>query len=86
MATVGKAALIFALVVAVYGVVVSLVGARTRSRYLVDSGRNAVYALAALTTLAFVLLEIAFLRSDFTFKTVAEHSSTKTPTINKSSA
>jgi len=86
VATVGKAALIFALVVAVYGVVVSLVGARTRRRDLVDSGRNAVYALAALTTLAFVLLEIAFLRSDFTFKTVAEHSSTTTPTFYKASA
>ncbi|PTL55689.1 heme lyase CcmF/NrfE family subunit [Paraconexibacter algicola] len=86
MATVGSAALIIALAVSVYGVAVSLYGAKTRRRDLVDSGRNAAYALAALTTLAFVILEVAFLRSDFTFKTVAEHSSTTTPTFYKASA
>ena len=43
-------------------------------------------ASAALTTIAFVLLEIAFLRSDFSFKVVAEHSSLTTPTFYKASA
>ncbi len=46
MATVGRAALVLALAVAVYGVLASLYGARTRRRDWVDSGRNAVYALA----------------------------------------
>ncbi len=86
MATVGRAALVLALAVAVYGVLASLYGARTRRRDWVDSGRNAAYALAGLTTLAFVLLEVAFLRSDFTFRVVAEHSSTTTPTFYKASA
>ncbi|WP_372790958.1 heme lyase CcmF/NrfE family subunit [Paraconexibacter sp.] len=86
MATVGRAALVLALAVAVYGIFASLYGARKRRRDWVDSGRNAAYALAGLSTLAFVLLEIAFLRSDFTFKTVVEHSSTTTPTFYKASA
>jgi len=86
VATVGRAALILALAVSVYGVLASLYGARMRRRDWADSGRNAAYALAGLTTLAFVILEIAFLRSDFSFKTVTEHSSTTTPTFYKASA
>ncbi len=50
------------------------------------SGRRAVYAVAALTTGAFAILELAFLRSDFTFATVASHSSTTTPTFYKAAA
>ncbi|MEA2340167.1 MAG: cytochrome c-type biosis protein CcmF, partial [Solirubrobacteraceae bacterium] len=86
MATVGRACLILALAVAVYGVGASLYGARMRRREWVDSGRRAVYALAALTTLAFVVLEVAFLRSDFSFVTVTEHSSTTTPTFYRAAA
>lgn len=86
MATLGRAVLILALAVAVYGVIVSLVGAHKRRRDLVESGRNAAYALAGLTTLAFVLVEIAFLRSDFSFELVANHSSETTPTFYKASA
>ena len=68
MATLGRACLILALAVAVYGVgAVALRRAHAAGREWVDSGRRAVYALAALTTVAFVVLEIAFLRSDFSF-------------------
>jgi cytochrome c-type biogenesis protein CcmF len=52
----------------------------------VDSGRRAVYALAAVLTVAFVVLEAAFLRSDFSFAVVASHSSTTTPTFYKAAA
>ena len=38
-----------------------------------------MYAVAILLTLAFAILEFAFLRSDFSVKVVAEHSSTTTP-------
>jgi len=86
VATLGRAVLVLALAVCVYGVVVSLTGARHRRRDLVESGRNAAYALAGLTTIAFVLLEIAFLRSDFSFRVVADHSSSTTPTFYKASA
>jgi cytochrome c-type biogenesis protein CcmF len=42
--------------------------------------------VAALCTGAFGILELAFLRSDFTFATVASHSSTTTPTFYKAAA
>ena len=86
MAIVGRALLILALVVALYGIGASLFGARSGRREWVDSGRRAVYALAGLATLAFAILEAAFLRSDFTFNVVAEHSSTTTPTFYKLAA
>ncbi|MBV9464928.1 MAG: heme lyase CcmF/NrfE family subunit, partial [Solirubrobacterales bacterium] len=76
MATVGRALLILALGVAVYGIAASLYGVRSGSREWIDSGRRAVYALALLATGAFAILEGAFLRSDFSFNVVAAHSST----------
>jgi cytochrome c-type biogenesis protein CcmF len=86
MAVVGRALLIMALGVAVYGIAASLYGARTGRREWVDSGRRAVYALAGLATLAFAILEAAFLRSDFSYNVVAQHSSTTTPTFYKLAA
>jgi cytochrome c-type biogenesis protein CcmF len=86
MAVVGRALLILALAVAVYGIAASIYGARTRRAAWVASGRRAVYAVAALATGAFAILEIAFLRSDFTFATVAGHSSTTTPTFYQAAA
>jgi cytochrome c-type biogenesis protein CcmF len=82
----GRAALSLALLIAVYGIAASLYGARTGRRPWVDSGRRAVYALAAVLTVAFVVLEAAFLRSDFSFAVVASHSSTTTPTFYKAAA
>ncbi|MGI8411272.1 MAG: heme lyase CcmF/NrfE family subunit [Solirubrobacteraceae bacterium] len=86
MALIGRALLILGLLVAVYGIGASLYGARTRQRQWVESGRRSVYALAGLTTVAFVILESAFLRSDFSFNVVAAHSSTTTPTFYKAAA
>src|SRR6185369_10515789 len=76
MATVGRALLIVAFAVALYGIGASLYGAFAGGRAWVDSGRRAVYALAGVLTLAFAILEAAFLRSDFSFNVVATHSST----------
>jgi len=86
VATVGRALLILALVVAIYGVLASLYGARRGRPEWVVSGRRSVYAVAALCTGAFGILEFAFLRSDFQFATVASHSSTTTPTFYKAAA
>src|SRR5246127_3848464 len=86
MALVGRALLILGLGVAVFGIGVSAYGARSGDRRFVDSGRRSVYALAALMTMAFAILEGAFLRSDFSFNVVAEHSSTTTPTFYKATA
>src|SRR5436305_1025217 len=60
--------------------------ARSGRAEFVTSGRRAVYALFALMVLAFVILESAFLRSDFSFNVVADHSSTTTPTFYKATA
>jgi cytochrome c-type biogenesis protein CcmF len=86
MAILGRACLILALAVAVYGIGAAIYGARRRRREWSDSARRAVYAIAGLLTLAFAVLEVAFFRSDFTFATVANHSSTTTPGLYKGGA
>jgi cytochrome c-type biogenesis protein CcmF len=75
-----------ALLIAVYGVGASLYGARTGAREWADSGRRAVYALAAVLTVAWVILEVAFLRSTFSFALVGSHSSTTTPVFYRLAA
>jgi cytochrome c-type biogenesis protein CcmF len=86
MALLGRAILILGLITAVYGVVASLYGARTRDDDWVDSGRRAVYALFSLALIAFVILEVAFIRNDFAYNVVSEHSSTTTPLFYKLAA
>src|SRR4051812_28755241 len=86
MPTLGRACLILALVACAYGIGAALYGARSGRREWAESGRRAVYALALLLTVAFAILEIAFLRSDFSFATVASHSSTTTPGFYKGAA
>jgi len=86
MATVGRALLILGLAVAVYGIAASLHGARTGRRAWIDSGRRSMYAIAALMTAAFLIIEVAFLRSDFSYNIVASASSTTTPTFYKAAA
>ena len=75
----GRVCLALALAVALYGIAASLAGAATGRRRLVDSGRRAVYALAALLTVAFATLEVAFARCDLSYALVAEHASRTTP-------
>jgi cytochrome c-type biogenesis protein CcmF len=86
MADLGRGLTFLAFAVAVYGVVAALYGGLSGQREWVTSARRAVYALAALTTGAFVVLELAFLRSDFSFSVVQSHSSTTTPTFYKAAA
>src|SRR5437660_7940619 len=86
MAPVGRTLLILGLLLAAYGIGASLYGARKGRREWVDSGRRAVYSLAAVTTIAWAILEAAFWRSDFTFNVVAQHSSTTTPAFYKLAA
>src|SRR3954470_14011077 len=86
MAVLGRACLILSLAACAYGIGASLYGARAGRREWAESGRRAVYALAGLLTVAFGVLELAFLRSDFSFATVATHSSTTTPGFYKGAA
>src|SRR5450755_3924513 len=86
MADLGRACLLLALVVCVYGVGASLYGVRSGRTEFSDSGRRAVYALAIVLTAAFAVLELAFLRDDFAFNTVADTSSRTTPTFYRAAA
>jgi cytochrome c-type biogenesis protein CcmF len=86
MLTIGRACLTLGLVLAAYGAAASALGGRRRDPRLCASGRRALYALAALMVLAFVLLESAFVRSDFSVAVVAHHSSTTTPLFYRATA
>jgi cytochrome c-type biogenesis protein CcmF len=86
MAGLGFACLLLALAVCVYGIGASLYGVRTGRIEFSESGRRSVYALAGILTVAFVVLEVAFLSNDFAFNTVADTSSRTTPTFYRAAA
>ena len=83
MPGIGSAALVVALMAALYAAGAALVGARTGRRELVVSARRAFYSVAGLLTLCFVLVQSAFLRGDFHWQIVYERSSNETPTFYK---
>jgi cytochrome c-type biogenesis protein CcmF len=86
MAGLGRACLPLALVVCLYGIWASVHGARTGQVRWMRVGRRSVYMLAGVLTVAFLILEVAFLRDDFSFNTVADTSSLSTPTFYKAAA
>ena len=79
MASAGFLCLAAALAISLYGIGASLYGVRAGRREFVDSGRRAVYAMAGMLVIAMLILQLAFVRSDFSFELVATHSSTTTP-------
>ena len=83
MAGVGSACLVVGLLTAIYAAAASVLGAVRGRPELVVSGRRAIYCLAGLMVAATVILQAAFLRSDFSYKLVAEGSSTDTPTCRR---
>jgi cytochrome c-type biogenesis protein CcmF len=86
MASVGRVLLILGLLSAVYGFGASVYGARGGGEAWVDSGRRAMYVLAGMAAFAFVILDVAFLSSDFSYNIVATGSSTTTPTFYRAAA
>jgi cytochrome c-type biogenesis protein CcmF len=82
----GFGCLLFALAVCVYGIGASLYGVRSGRMQYADSGRRSVYALAGILSVAVLVLEVAFLRNDFAFNTVADTSSRTTPGLYKAAA
>ncbi len=86
MALLGHVCLVLALIVCVYGIAVSIYGARSGRAEFSLAGRRSVYALAGLLTLGMVVLEIAFLSNDFAFNTVADTSSRTTPLLYRAAA
>src|SRR5690349_7735103 len=86
MGTLGRALILISLALAVFGIGAALAGAIKGRQDFVEAARRSVFAIAALLTGAFVILEVAFLRSDFSFEVVASHSSTTTPTFYRGAA
>ena len=86
MAGFGFTCLLLALAVCAYGIAASLYGVRTGRVEFSDSGRRSMYALAGILTVALIVLEIAFLRNNFAFNTVADTSSRTTPLLYRAAA
>ena len=64
----------------------ALYGARSGRPHYVVHARRGVYALAAILAVAMLLLQVAYLRSDFSIALVAQNSSSDTPTFFKLTA
>ncbi len=86
MNTLGTAALAVGFLATLYAITAAVYGAVRNERRWVDSSRLAVYGFMGLMIICFLVLQIAFLRDDFSFRTVAEHSSTTTPVFYKLTA
>src|SRR4051795_12414831 len=86
MASVGWACLIVGLLVATYSTGAAVYGATSGRRQFVVSARRGMYVLAGLMVFAFLIVEVAFARSDFSFSLVSRFSSTDTPNFYKLTA
>jgi len=83
MASLGSFLLLAAFVVCSYAGVVSVVGARRRSRPLIESGIGAFYLITALMTLASAVMVNAFLTDDYSIKYVQHYSDSVQPFFYK---
>ncbi len=79
MADLGYIALLLALVIAAYGTIVSIIGGLRRNDMLATSGRNALYVVAALATIAALALVYLLVTNDFSNEYVASHSERTLP-------
>ena len=86
MLTFGRASLLLALALAVFGIAASVYGARRERLEWAAAGRRAVFALFGVLTVTVAIVEVAFARSDFSFRLVAAHSSTTTSLFYKLTA
>src|SRR3977135_3422195 len=83
MASLGTFLLLAAFVVCTYAAVISVVGARRRSRGLIESGIGSFYLFAALMAVASAVILNAFLTDDFSIKYVAHESESLQPLFYK---
>ena len=86
MTDLGYIALVLAFLLSLYGITVSVVGARRNQLELVNSGRNSVYVVSGLVILAAVLMWRALLTNEFQNDFVQGHSERALPTLFKISA
>jgi cytochrome c-type biogenesis protein CcmF len=83
MPLIGQFALALALILAFYSIVANVVGARRAIPALIVSARHALWAMAAMITVAIAVLWASLIQSDFTLEYVASYSSLALPTIYK---
>ena len=83
MASLGSFLLLATFVVCAYSAVISVVGARQRSRRLIESGIGSFYLVCALMTCASAVMINAFLTNDFSIKYVSHYSDSVQPLFYK---
>ncbi len=83
MAALGTYVLLASFVVACYAAVASVVGARRRSRPLVESGIGAFYLVTALMSVASALIVHAFVIGDYRIRYVQRYSDEMQPFFYK---
>jgi cytochrome c-type biogenesis protein CcmF len=83
MASLGTFLLLATFVVCSYAATISVVGARRRSRRLIESGIGAFHLIAALMTVASAVIVNAFLTDDFSIKYVVQNSDSVQPLFYK---
>src|SRR3954452_18813794 len=83
MASLGTFLLLAAFVTCSYAAVVSVAGARRRSRRLIESGIGAFYLICAIMTAASAVLINAFLTGDYSIMYVVHYSDSVQPILYK---
>jgi cytochrome c-type biogenesis protein CcmF len=83
MASLGTFLLLASFVTCSYAAVVSVAGARRRSRRLVESGIGAFYLICALMTAASAVIVNAFITGDYSIKYVTHYSDSVQPLFYK---
>ncbi|MEE8448595.1 MAG: heme lyase CcmF/NrfE family subunit [Thermodesulfobacteriota bacterium] len=86
MTSLGEFTILLALVVAVFGFLAPILGARRGHQALLSSARNSQKVLAGLLTISVIVLVYAFLTDDFSIEYVASYSSRTTPFFYKITA
>src|SRR3954452_6649983 len=81
MASLGAFLLLAAFVTCSYAAVVSVAGARRRSRRLIESGIGAFYLICAIMTAASAVIINAFLTNDYSIKYVVHYSDSVQPIL-----
>lgn len=84
--TIGFACLVIGFLLSLFAVASGVYAGSTGDPRWAASARRAIYALAGLMAVAFVVLEAAYARSDFSFSLVANNSSEATPAFYKLTA
>jgi cytochrome c-type biogenesis protein CcmF len=86
MPLIGELALALAVIVAFYSIVANVLGARRDIPALLASARHALWAMAAMVSVAVLALWMSLLQNDFSLEYVASYTSLTLPTIYKVTA